>query len=194
MDFDDEIEVEYEGIMCHCGNISINADDYYEGDHIECSEIDFSKLTREETRIVKAEPGTISINKPADVYVISDAGSQCFRIVCKECKTSFIIATGKHKAYCCELGPRTSNSQVFKKSMEKARTLNNFFPLPLRPYIEVNKNKISGSSVRSKPRTESVIPGKFRVENDEIDDPDFDFMFSNNNDCIVGSFTHQWIF
>jgi hypothetical protein len=194
MFFDDEIEVEYEGLMCYCCNISINADDYVEGDKIECCDSDFSKLTREETRIVKADPGTILIERPDELYVISDPCSQCFRIVCKDCEKAFLVVAGKHQAYCSEIGQRTVNSQPFKKSLENARTLVNFFPLPLRPFLEVAKKKTKGKSVRSKPKTESVISGKFRFENDGFEEDDFDLMFSNRNDPIVGSFTNHWMF
>ncbi|EAY11892.1 hypothetical protein TVAG_362720 [Trichomonas vaginalis G3] len=181
--------------MCDCGNIKINSQEYEFGEQIACTETDFNRLSKEGNSIVVAQPSEIVIEKTDKTSIVSD-GSQMFELVCQNCKECFRIVPCKHVAYCCKVGVQTESLQSFKNQMNSARPISDFFPLALRPFIETS-TKTPNSSI-SEPKIASMMLPKYKkdyyVDDSDDSERDFQLMFKNKNECIVGSFTHQWMY
>ena len=186
MDFND-IEIDPEGLICNCGNISIAAEPYKEGEHLYCSQQDFNRLKMEGKQIVCAKKGQIEITNPKDVLVITN-NFQHFTLVCKGCNRSFLVIPTKRIAYCCELNQKTQDLPKFKVCQETSPTLFELFPLQLRPFIDIKA--VEHARRMSQSKVSSALPK--RTLEDIALDSEFDFMFSNRNQCVVGSFTNQW--
>ena len=188
MDIND-IEIDPEGLICNCGNISIGAEAYKDGEHVYCSQQEFCRLQKEEKQIVCAKHGQIEIANPKDVLVIPNS-FQHFTIVCKCCNRAFLVVPTKRVAYCCEINTKTQNSPNFKTFKETSRTLFELFPLQMRPFVDIKT--MTHARKMSKSKVSSALPK--RSNEDIALDSEFDFMFSNRNQCVVGSFTNQWIY
>lgn len=190
---EDEIDIESEGLNCICGNICVVADPIEEeNEHVHHRDI--AKLKKECQEIFKCEQGEIHVTKFDKALVTSD-GSTSFCLICSGCKSAFRLITTQNFAFICRCNQKVESSSKMQTTINSNRNLQLFFPLALRPFI-VPPRQVQNSPVLG-PHVSSFIPtSTFRIEPniDDDDDADFEMMFSNKNDCIVGSFTHQWIY
>ena len=184
---DDCFEQQY----CNCGNIVFNGCVVSEDEIIELNPQITSLIVSNFNTIFVSGPSSIVIKQLSDVYIVQ-VNSSMFDLYCHKCKFGYRLIVGRDRCYSSPIEDCVISSSRNKGHLLK-RPLSSFFPISLRRFIVEKAPDLSGKNITS---AQSEYMPTFHVakcltEMDE--DADYDLMFSSKQECIVGSFTDQWI-
>ena len=177
--------------FCNCGGIVFDGCYITEDEVLEQNPQITSLILSNFTTIFATKPGAISIKSLADVDLAQN-NSNVYDIYCRKCKLGFRLILGRDLCYSCPLDECTSAASKSKNHILK-RPLSSFFPLPLRRFIIEKSPEPSTKPISF---AQSEYMPTFNIGNcftEMDDDADYDLMFSAKQQCIVGSFTDQWI-
>ena len=177
--------------FCNCGSIVFSG--YYINDDevMETNPQTKSLILSNFSSIFISNPSSITVKSLADIDLVQTSSS-VFDLFCHKCKVGFRLILGRDHCYSCRLDDCTTATTKNKNHLLK-RPLTSFFPLSLRRFIVEKPPEISAKPI---PVAQSEYMPTFHIGNcltEMDDDADFDLMFSSKQECIVGSFTDQWI-
>lgn len=177
--------------FCNCGSIIISGrfieeDEIFEGNPRVADRIKSNFQT-----IMVSEPNGIVVKRLSDVSIVQ-THSNMFDIVCQKCKIGYRLILGRDLCYSCRLDDCLIQAVPSKSSVLK-RPMSSYFPINLRRFI---MEQIPDPTAAFIAQAKSVYSSTFPMNQclpEMDDDADFDMMFSSKQQCIVGSFTDQWI-
>lgn len=182
-----DTEIDY----CNCGEIVFHGHYISEDDVIENNPQVMNQIRSNFQTIVVSEPNGIIIKRLSNVSIVQPH-SNMFEIVCQKCKIGFRLILGRDLCYSCRIEecliqPNSSKTSILKRPMSS------FFPINLRRFVKEQTPDPTAAFIQ---QAKSVCSPTLPMANclpEMDDDADFDMMFSSKQQCIVGSFTDQWI-
>ncbi|EAY10709.1 hypothetical protein TVAG_364330 [Trichomonas vaginalis G3] len=179
---------------CNCGNIEVSGNHFTRIWKTGLSETLQQVIGHNPDPLIQIRSSGVLIYNPNSTSMQRVSDTQCI-IQCSKCKDSVLVILGRGNAFAQFKRKGTAHVDGFSSAIPvQIGTAPNSIPRLLRNLIsfnEIHEDTLAQNNDEDDEDAISPVPHSTNLLQDDDNDDDFDIMFSNTKEAVVGSYTES---